>query len=66
MSIIYKNGSFIKDAAIFEFQDRLRLGDGVFDTMLIIDQTPQHQDAHINRLLNDAQILQIPNLPDAE
>jgi len=65
MSIIYLNGSLIEDAAIFTFQDRLRLGDGVFDTTLIINQTPQHQDAHITRLLHDAQILQIPNLPTA-
>lgn len=56
---IYFNGNFTDDAAIFEFQDRIRLGDGIFDTMLIINGKPIHADEHINRLIKNAKTLKI-------
>lgn len=67
MSIIYLNGSLIEDAAIFTFQDRLRLGDGVFETMLIVyegtDLILLRIKDHIKRLLKNAKTLEIGNLP---
>lgn len=61
--MIYHNGKFTDDTAIFEFQDRIRLGDGVFDTMLVIDGNPIHIDAHLSRLIQNAKTLRIENLP---
>jgi len=61
--MIYFNGEITDDAPIFEFQDRLRLGDGVFDTILIIDGKPKHLDAHLSRLIQNAQTLKIESLP---
>jgi len=63
---IYFNGEITDDKAIFEFQDRLRLGDGVFDTMLIINGMPLYIDDHIKRLIGNAKILHIENTPNAE
>lgn len=64
--ILYHNGEFIEETPLFDFQDRLRLGDGVFDTMLIIDGNPAHHDLHIDRLLHDAAILKIDNLTNTD
>ncbi len=64
MNIIHLNGKLTDDTAIFNFQDRLRLGDGVFDTILVIDGKPQHHDAHIARLLDNAKMLHLNNTPD--
>lgn len=64
--MIYFNGELIDDAPIFEFQDRLRLGDGVFDTILVIDGKPVHQHSHFSRLLKNAKTLKIHNLPNIE
>lgn len=63
---IYHNGKITEDTAIFEFQDRLRLGDGVFDTMLVIDGKAIHIDAHLSRLLQNAETLRINNLPNID
>ncbi|MGH1398608.1 MAG: aminotransferase class IV [Alphaproteobacteria bacterium] len=69
MSVIYldqgNGGAFVEDAAIFEFQDRLRLGDGVFDTALVVAGQPQHHGVHIARVLHDAGVMGIANLPEA-
>ncbi len=61
---IYHNGAYIQDTAIFPFQDRIRLGDGVFDTMLVTlshNKPPvfTHADLHFTRVLHDAEILKI-------
>lgn len=64
--MIYFNGKLVDDTPIFEFQDRLRLGDGVFDTMLVIDGKPIHKNEHLSRLLQNAAILKINNLPDID
>jgi len=65
--MIYFNGEIMDDAPIFEFQDRLRLGDGVFDTMLIVhegmDLILLRMTDHIKRLLENAKVLDIRNLP---
>ncbi|MGB0719557.1 MAG: aminotransferase class IV [Bdellovibrionales bacterium] len=62
--IIYHNGAFIKDAAIFGLNDRIRLGDGIFDTMLVIVKNAAPQclkaDLHFERLIHDANMLHIP------
>ncbi len=58
---------------LFPFQDRIRLGDGVFDTLLVIIKEggetllPFAQD-HFLRLLGSANIMRIPcdGLPDAQ
>ena len=64
--IIYHNDQWIEDKAIFTFNDRIRLGDGVFDTMLIIDGTPVHYDIHAKRLIHDAKTfgITVNSLPD--
>ena len=64
--IIYHNGQWAEDQAIFNFNDRIRLGDGVFDTMLVVDGTPIHYDLHAKRLIHDAKTLGIiiDRLPD--
>lgn len=64
--IIYHNGQWIKDEAIFTFNDRIRLGDGVFDTMLVVDGAPLHYNLHAERLINDAKTFGVivNTLPD--
>lgn len=47
------------ETPLFSFNDRLRLGDGVFDTMLAIDGMLVHPRAHFQRLLDDALALGI-------
>lgn len=64
--MIYFNGELTDDVPIFEFQDRLRLGDGVFDTILVINGKPIHEHAHFSRLLKNAKTLKIHNLPNIE
>ncbi len=36
------------------------LGDGVFDTLRVVDQQAQHCDAHLARFINAAAVLQLP------
>ena len=60
--MIYFNGNITEDTSIFAFQDRLRLGDGVFDTMLVIDGTILYAEEHIERLIQNAQTLKIENI----
>lgn len=65
---LWHNGHILPaDAPISRAQDRMRLGDGVFDTMLLIDGAPLHHDLHFNRLRHDADILGLPfPLPDLD
>lgn len=64
--MIYYNGELMDEAPIFEFQDRLRLGDGVFDTMLVIEGKPIHEDTHFLRLLENAKTMRMDLLPDLD
>lgn len=74
MSIAYFNGNWIEEndtTTGFGFNDRLRLGDGVFDTMLcVIDEQNKaqtiHADKHFERLSKAAKLMQIPALPTTE
>jgi branched-chain amino acid aminotransferase len=70
MNTIWHNGHWVEDGAIFTSSDRVRFGDGIFDTMLaIIDDSGVrliHADLHFNRLLHDAQLLEIHPLPTLE
>lgn len=59
MSVIWHNHSFKKEEPIFSFNDRIRVGDGVFDTMLAVDALPVHADLHFERLLRHAAVLEI-------
>jgi branched-chain amino acid aminotransferase len=60
MSVIWHNHTFKKEEPIFSFSDRIRVGDGIFDTMLAIDAMPIHAEMHFDRLLRHAEVLQIP------
>ena len=68
--MLWHNGEWKDDnAALFTASDRLRYGDGVFDTaLLIMDDTPRiiHAAAHHARLLHDAGVMGMrPSLPFA-
>lgn len=44
---------------VLSFDDRLRIGDAVFDTMLSINGEPVHTSMHFDRLAHDASVLGI-------
>ena len=71
MFIIRHNEQWVKEGPVLESTDRLRLGDGIFDTMLCIieEGTPPrliHAKAHFERLLHDSQLLEITPVPSHE
>lgn len=71
MNIIYHNGAWVDDGPLFSFSDRIRLGDGIFDTMLVIvDEKNKarlvHCTQHFQRLLTDINLLEISPLPSLE
>jgi branched-chain amino acid aminotransferase len=60
MSRIWHNGAFADiTAPVFAANDRIRLGDAVFDTMLSLGGTLCHAQNHFSRLLAHAGILGI-------
>lgn len=60
MSFIWHNGQWRKESApVFGAADRIRLGDGVFDTLLCVDGRSLHADRHYARLLTGADMLGI-------
>jgi branched-subunit amino acid aminotransferase/4-amino-4-deoxychorismate lyase len=61
-SFIYLNGKFINEAPpTISAKDRgLQLGDGVFDTLLVLEGRPQDAQLHFARLARHAAQLQIP------
>lgn len=61
MSIVYYNSSFIdkKDLLISDSNRSLNYGDGLFETIKIINFSPFNFSSHINRLLESCQILKI-------
>lgn len=64
---LWHNGVFKDETEeLFPFQDRVRLGDGVFDTMLVLDGRALHEEEHIARLLHDAQVMGITCFEAAE
>ncbi|MBX2834612.1 MAG: aminotransferase class IV [Micavibrio sp.] len=64
MTQIFLNGEFIDDERAFSFNDRIRLGDGVFDTMLVIIEGTHprliYARAHFDRLINSLNVMEIP------
>ena len=60
MNFIWHNGHWREEGEpIFSPSDRIRLGDGVFDTLLCVDGRSLHADRHYGRLLAGADILGI-------
>ena len=57
--MILFNSILTDNKPIFEFQDRIRLGDGVFDTLLVIDGNMIHADLHFERLIDNAKMLHL-------
>ncbi|MEQ3745239.1 MAG: aminotransferase class IV [Henriciella sp.] len=54
-----------QNAVLFDLSDRgLLLGDGVFDTSLVIDGQMVQRDLHVARLLRDAQAIGLDVSPD--
>jgi branched-subunit amino acid aminotransferase/4-amino-4-deoxychorismate lyase len=54
--IIYHNGSFAQDTFVLSLHDRLRLGEGVFNTMLAIDGKVIHAQAHMEKMLKNSKL----------
>ncbi|MCF8496621.1 MAG: aminotransferase class IV [Alphaproteobacteria bacterium] len=61
MSLIWHNGAW-KDEGdpVFTATDRIRYGDGLFDTMLAVDSRLCHADLHYERISRAANLLRIP------
>lgn len=59
MSIIWHNGAFVEDGPVFTAHDRIRLGDGVFNTMLAVGGRVMHGALQFQRLTAHAQVLGI-------
>ncbi|MDB2683172.1 aminotransferase class IV [Alphaproteobacteria bacterium] len=51
--IIWHNGEFKNDEPILSIHDRLRLGEGLFNTILCIDGTLIHGEEHMQKLLDN-------------
>lgn len=57
MSILWHDGEWKEDSQpVFPFNDRIRYGDGVYDTLLIVDGTPIDIENHFKRLQQSAQV----------
>ncbi|MCB1563018.1 MAG: aminotransferase class IV [Alphaproteobacteria bacterium] len=55
---VWHNGEIKPDEApLFTIADRARFGDGIFDTMLLIDGRPAHEDRHFAKLERSAAIM---------
>lgn len=59
MNMIWLNGRFTQETPVFLPGDRIRLGDGVFDTMLATNGVAVHANEHFKRLLSHASVLKI-------
>lgn len=59
MTMMWLNGRFVDEGPVFLPGDRIRLGDGVFDTMLAADNSLVHANEHFKRLLTHAAVLRI-------
>jgi branched-chain amino acid aminotransferase len=59
-SVVWFNGALIPaDQPLYAAPDRIRLGDGVFDTLLVVDGHALHCAPHYARLVEHAAILGI-------
>jgi branched-chain amino acid aminotransferase len=59
MTTIWHNGRFTAEGPVFLANDRIRIGDGVFDTVVAIDGKLIHGNEHFKRLLTHATVLRI-------
>ena len=68
MSIVYYNSSFInrKDLIIVDSNRSFNYGDGLFETIKIINSSPFNFSSHIKRLLYSCRILKISFFEDKE
>lgn len=59
-NLIWNNGHWMADnERVFYVQDRIRYGDGIFDTMLVRNKEAVNLDMHYQRLKRHAQIMQL-------
>ncbi len=56
MSIYWHNNSFTDNEYIISIHDRIRLGEGVFATILITNREMQHFDLHLQKLYKGCDI----------
>ncbi len=54
--LIWHNGAFRPDEPVFFANDRLRIGEGVFNTILCLDGTLIHGHLHMKKLLRNSKI----------
>lgn len=54
--IIWHNGRFIEDGPVLSIHDRIRLGEGVFCTALVVDGAIMHARAHLEKLLKNSKL----------
>lgn len=58
VGILWHNGGWrADDAPLFSIADRVRLGDGIFDTLLCLDGRALHADLHFARLSGAAAMM---------
>lgn len=66
MTLIWHNGAFKDDGPVLSLHDRIRLGEGVFNTMLAVDGQVMHGRRHMEKMLRNAHFfLDDPVLPEA-
>lgn len=54
MSMIWFDGEYIDDRAVYTLHDRIRLGDGLFDTMLVYAGKLVQPQMHFEKTINHA------------
>lgn len=56
---LWHNGRLTQEGPVFTAQDRIRFGDGVFDTMLAADGRAVYAEDHFERLIRHARAIHI-------
>lgn len=56
MTLIWYNGTFCEDGPVLTIHDRVRLGEGLFNTMLVRDGHIFHAPMHFQKLLKNSQL----------
>lgn len=65
MSNVWRNGDIVDAAGAIAADDRgVLLGDGLFETLAVIDGGPLRLDSHLGRLIASARLLDIPVTAD--